>query len=127
MLKSITAASALGAIAALCATIAPAPASAGIVVTPCYRSGAQIVQITNSADDDYPAIAGRCEAPGDPFTVWFIGNGQIVTRFTTASGAGTFTMPMIYAGYNSTQSVIAFDSAAGTHSNTLTVPEPWIS
>jgi hypothetical protein len=124
MLKSITTGSALGAIAALSVAIAPAPASAGIVVRPCYRPGPQIVQTTS---DGEAGLAGRCETPGDPITVWFIGNGRIVTKFATASGAGTFTMPMIYAGYASTQSVIAFDSAAGTHSNTLTVPEPWIS
>lgn len=114
-------ASKFAAVAAVTAAIAALPAGAGaLTIRPYCPSGPKIV--INAADSYY--LSGSCFAPGDSVDVWFWGNGNIVAEPVTVSASGTFTVRLMYAGFNGVETAEAFDFGAGTHSNQLTIVEP---
>jgi hypothetical protein len=125
MLKSVTAKLAgIGAAVVATAAIATAPAGA-FISPPCYKTGPQIT-VSGNSGAPLGTVHGTCFTTHDTVDIWFWGNGLIVGESRTVESGGTFSAPVEYVGTNGSESVEAFDFTAGTHSNTVTFPEPVI-
>jgi len=71
------------------------------------------------------AVQGTCFRPGDTDVISFSDSySRSASETEVASANGTFTAPLIYLGYGTTESFQAWDFTTITYSNTITIAEP---